>query len=236
MENFDIGVKSIADISKFKSMYLRTINSETEVVPTIDAFILRYLANIDHVFQIGDVLYYFTYELTYEIPMKFVILNRNGVVFDIANATEIYPIFRNIDSEISDIGSRAITDEFTYNYYTYAVDRRFYGNMETTDVGVYLEIRLTTKHQNKSLGIWVGEKATYIATIGSGKYTGPFAGDPTQYDYDVNVNKYDANDANYVISGLGGLGGGDHYYFVSGVCNNTHKFNKDCSGALYANY
>lgn len=106
MENFDIGVKSIADISKFKSMYLRTINSETEVVPTIDAFILRYLANIDHVFQIGDVLYYFTYE----IPMKFVILNKNGVVFDIANAKEIYPIFRNIDSEISDIGSRAITD------------------------------------------------------------------------------------------------------------------------------
>ncbi|MBK8345028.1 MAG: hypothetical protein IPL12_18150 [Bacteroidetes bacterium] len=236
LENFDINVKDVGEISKFKSMSLRTINNETEIVPTVDAVLLGYIANSDHVFQIGDFLYYVTYESTYEIPMKFVTSTKIGVVFEVSNASKIYPIERSIGNKNLDEGSRAITDEFTYNYYTCSIDRRFYGNMETTDVGVYLEIRLTTKHQKKSLGIWVGEKVSYIGTTGIGKYTGPFAEDPTQYDYNVTVNKYDENDANKVISGLGGLGGGDHYYFVAGECDNTHKFNKDCSGALYTNY
>lgn len=236
LENFDSEVKSLNDITKFKSMSLRTINNETEVVPTIDAVILSHIANNQHVFQIADNLFFIDFESTYEIPMRYVTSLKSGVVFDIQNASKIYPIVRTIGDGQVDEGSRSITDEFTYNYYTCAIDRRFYGNMETTDVGVYLEIRLTTKHQKKSLGIWVGEKVSYIGTTGTGKYTGPFAEDPTQYDYDVTVNKYDANDANHVISGLGGLGGGDHYYFVAGECNNTHKFNKDCSGALYTNY
>lgn len=72
MENFDINVKDVGEISKFKSMSLRTINNETEIASTVDAVLLGYIANSDHVFQIGDFLYYVTYESTYEIPMKFV--------------------------------------------------------------------------------------------------------------------------------------------------------------------
>ncbi len=233
---FDSEIKSLESISNFSSMTLRTLNGEQEIAPTIDAVVVSLLANSQQVFQIGDMLYYFTYDYTYKIPIEKVKISKNTFHFDETDVAEVFKVERSINTESVEGGSRAITDEFTYNYYTCAIDRRFYGNMETTDVGVYLEIRLTTKHQKKSLGIWVGEKVSYIGTSGSGKYTGPFAGDPFQYDYSANVNKYDANDANYIISGLGGLGAGDHYYFVAGECSNSHKFNKDCSGALYTNY
>lgn len=239
LQKIDNGeIQSLDQLSAFKSLTMRNYLGEQELAPTIDAVLLGYMVNKDNILQIGDTIYYFTYDRLFEFSNnKYLELN-GDIKFDINNADRTYDIHRSIDNQFvePDNGSRSVIDEFTYNYYTCAVDRRFYGNMETTDAGVYLEIRLTTKHQKKSLGVWVGENVSSISTIGTGEYTGPFIEDPTHYPYDVNKTLSDKNDANCILSSIGGWPTGAHYYFVMGTCSNTHKFYKDCSGALYTNY